>query len=257
MATARKIPGVNAKVISRSSHSSVSVKDSAHSTGAGVVLAVGGHQFPARTEPRCKVCQSPLRADFELGLSRQLSPARVLKRVDQEDLPEDLRVKSPESLRIHADRHMSMDQAVASAVGEAWQRKLGLNPDEEDTIVTHVGLIDLVMQRAFEGIANGTLMPNVNEGLSAAKMMMEFEGRLNAGNNNDAYLDVLNTYLQVARDVLPPEQLLAFGEALSQHPLMSQMVEKEGVALNPVIDADAWEEDDDDEWDDDEDESMS
>lgn len=245
MARAKKIPGVNANIISRSAHTSVAVRDSPDSSGAGVVLAIGGREYPQHHSPRCSVCTSPYRSRLESGLTKGWSIPAVLGRVF-EGVPEEEQV-TDQALRNHARNHMTHEVAMTRVINEAWRDRLGMSTEDEEGIVTHVGLAHSIMQRTFEGIASGQLVPEIKDGLAAAKVMMDFEARGQQGEDSTAYFEALTAYFQVARETLPPEQLAAFGDALSRHPaLQGMMAATEQRQLVPVLDAEAWEDDDDD-----------
>lgn len=238
------------KVIrSKSSSSSVMVGSSSRTTGSAVALRVGGREYTPSRSSGCITCNSPHRLQLETGMAKGWSIAAIFRRVDQENLPEGEKPVNPQSLRNHWNNHMGLDRNdISYAMAESWSNKLGRDLETEESVVTHLGAIEAVLQKGFEGIASGKESVSAKDTLSAAKLMLEFEGKIGGGTDPLVFLQTLQSYIEVSRDFVDPDRMGEFSRAIDNHPLIQGMV-AQLEAADPVLEEieiieDSWDEDD-------------
>ena len=109
---------------------------------------------PEIHEPRCHVCTSPYRHHIEKLLAAKGANYVWIS----ENIPgKDGTKIDRRSVSTHAKRHMSYDSAAIRAILEAEAEASAQNFEEGVRgAITHRGVLEVALRKAFEDIANGT-----------------------------------------------------------------------------------------------------
>lgn len=190
---------------------------------SALVYRIGSREYPMRTVPRCKTCQHPQRSQVETMLMRGYGYAAIRRALGDEGQGSESRL-STENLRNHAS-HMPIDVAVRRAMLEAHATSIGQEIDGcETSIVDALGLLKGVVQATWEGMADGTIQPEISEGISAAKALASFQQF--AGSELDVVIakQALMVFVEIAEDMMPKERFDAFMLRVKAHPAIKALL---------------------------------
>lgn len=178
-------------------------------------VKIGGRVYPVVSRPNCRTCQHPDRLHIEHQIMSGISYTAVADwAADQENghLPP----PGPDSLATHAKTHMGIPGRVQRAIIDRRAEDLVL--DADDTMAAdYVTLARLLIKTGLEGLADGTLKPQLSDILAAAKFLAEHDSTDDDQDIN-AWRETLMTYMEVARRYIPDTAWPAFAAELSGHP---------------------------------------
>lgn len=200
-----------------------------------VQVRVGTKSYPMYSRPSCRTCQSRYRYDIEHKILSGYSMAAIADWVaaqgtaapagDDDPVPPDrLDPPTANSLRSHAKKHMPMTAAVTRDLIDARAQEISQGlADGAEAAADHITLARLLVQRGMEGLADGTLAPEMTDVMSAAKFLAVHDVR-DDGADVAVWRETLMAYMEVARTFIPEVAWKPFGEALSAHPVLRALV---------------------------------
>lgn len=207
-----------------------------------VEVTIGGRRYPVVSRPLCRTCQSPHRLDIEHKILSGYSFTAIAAWAAEQDPHEDADLEEgrlpppgPEALRTHARAHMAIGGAVRRALMDRRVAELAADGrDDDDVAVDPIGMARLTVQIGLEGLADGSIKPDMPDVLAAAKFLATHDVK-DDGPDADAWRDAILTYMEVARTFIPPNQWGAFGVALAAHPVLRQLAASAAQARTPAI----------------------
>jgi hypothetical protein len=194
-----------------------------------VEVKVGGRTYPVVSRPHCRTCQHPDRADIEHKIMSGYSMAAVAAWAAEQPTGH-LPPPGIAALSSHAKTHMGLAGSVHRAIIERRATELVLD-DNAEMVADHVALSRLLIKAGMEGLADGTLKPELSDVMTAAKFLAAHDVR-DDGADIDAWREALMTYMEVARRYIPPTVWPAFAADLASQPALR----KTAPALPPAPD---------------------
>jgi hypothetical protein len=193
-----------------------------------VMTRIGGQDYPMRSVPTCKTCQSPYRADIESALVKGSSYASIARDIEARPNPGRLGHPSVNSITDHVKKgHLPIGPAAQRALIERRSKEIGLDIENEVVnLADHVTVARMVVQKGFEAIQAGDLTPDVKDVMAASKFLFEIDRQTQAGLDQETFMAVLHAYMEVATKFIPPEMFQAYGRALDAHPTLRMVTAK-------------------------------
>lgn len=164
------------------------------------------HPVPLITERRCKVCTHADRIYIEDAVHTGVKFSRMVERL------EDPTSITYWNVRDHF-RNGHVKQSKEQVLDTIWKRaeEQGITPEEyAENQATHIQAVDLVVNKFLYELQDPTFMPDMKEGLAAAKLMQELQVGAE-GNTYDAHdmfvtLSIFMRYVQTILMGYAPEQ---------------------------------------------------
>lgn len=209
---------------------------SRRSGGASIAsYRVGGKVYPYRTVHSCLTCQSPHRLEIEEHIARGVPYSRIENDLNLRD-PKN-RVHSKSMARHFNGGHMPVQEESIRRIIERRATERGQSiEDGIASIVDGVGFAEMVLQKAVDRMADGTLAPSIQDGLQAAKLL-ETLGPVIEGGDEQDYLVAFTVYHSIAQAIMTPSQFEDFGRRLSTNPTLKALMSKyEGEGESVVVD---------------------
>lgn len=178
-------------------------------------VKIGGKVYPVVSRPNCRTCQHPDRLHIEHQIMSGVSYAAIADwAADQEGghLPP----PGVDALANHAKGHMGIPGRVQRAIIDRRAEDLVLDADDA-MAADYVTLARLLVKTGLEGLADGSLKPQLGDVLSAAKFLAEHE-TTDDDQDITVWRETLMTYMEVARRYIPDTAWPAFAAELSGHP---------------------------------------
>lgn len=195
---------------------------------SAVMYRMGGRLYPMNSASGCKVCQSFYRVEIERSLLKSYGYATIHR-----SLPEQGRTElSVRNISDHAHRHLPVDESIRRAVIEARAREMGVSiEDAEGPLVDHISFAKVGLQKVFQAMAEGSLEPDVKDGIAFATLLLKVEEQAGGGVDDEMMLTGFMQYLKAMRKVCTPEQMQSIGTLLRADPTMKALLARaEGVA---------------------------
>lgn len=209
---------------------------SATVTRSAVMYRLGGRTYPMRSEPKCKVCQSPYRVEIERSLIRSYGPTAVHR-----SLP----VKAQEQISVknisdHAKAHLPVDHTIRQAAIQARAQELGTDFESaEGALVDHIVFARLGLQQVYERMADGEIKPSVQDGIAFAQMLLKVEEAAGGGLDEEMMARGFMVYMRAMRQVCTPAQIQQMSEIIQQDPIMKALLSMSERVEGQVIEAQA------------------
>lgn len=174
---------------------------------------VGGRQYPLRTATNCFVCSSEYRSDIEDQLLKGYGYAAIVRH-----LPEGADINK-DNVAQHVKRgHLPLDVTVRRAIIEDRATAIGKQfEDAEGSIVDHLSFARLGLQKVVDRMAEGTLLPDIKDGIEFAKLIIKMEELAGdgAGLDQQVIFRGFLEWMKVIQRVCSPEQVREIGSLLS------------------------------------------
>lgn len=206
-----------------------------------VEVIIGGRRYPVVSRPLCRTCQSPHRLDIEHKILSGYSFTAIANWAAEQDPYTDqdlqdgrLPPPGPDALRTHARAHMAIGGAVRRALMDRRVAELAGDGRDDDVAVDPIGMARLTVQIGLEGLADGSIRPDMPDVLAAAKFLATHDVK-DDGPDAAAWRDAILTYMEVAKTFIPPNQWSAFGSALAAHPVLRQLAASAAQPRTPAI----------------------
>lgn len=195
--------------------------------GASIVsYRLAGRDYPLRTHPTCKVCNSPSRLAVEEGIALGRPYAAIAR-----ELPEGADLTARNVAAHYDGGHLPFDVEVMRRIVERRAEAIGRSIDDGvEALVDQVSFAEVVVQRAYEGVARGDLVPDLADGLAAARLLQQVESDVDGG-DKAAWTEAVMIYFATAKRVMSAEQWASFGQQLAGNPILRalrQRAEEEG-----------------------------
>lgn len=208
-----------------------------------VMTRVGNIDYPLVSVPQCRTCQSPHRLIIENHLISGRTSTGILRELESID-PDNEFHPSAEGIGEHYKRgHMPLTKAVQRRLFERRQEEVGERMNEAlGTMMDHVTVAQMIVQKGGEKIATDELVPTVAETLGAAKFLHDIEKTLEDDVDNELWTSAMVIYMESAREVMTDEQWYAFGQRLTTHPILRAIKQKRDAIETNTVDAELVEE---------------
>jgi hypothetical protein len=177
-----------------------------------VIYKVGGRMFPLIHVPKCKVCSSDRRFDIEHGVMRGDSYAALAREYGASTDHE-----KPISDRNIADHvkagHFPRDLAVMRALVDQRAEQMGKDLDDwSDTLVDHVTLANVTIQRTFQRLMSGQIEPELADGAKMAEFLLKYEAIIGAPTDQEVWQRSFEVMYSAMAEIMSPEQMIRFKE---------------------------------------------
>lgn len=188
-----------------------------------VMVRVGNRTVPAKTGPRCRVCQSPDRAKIEAWILQGYTRPTILGWVqDMEEGP--LGHPSEKSLRVHTDQHLPLEQRSQAAILERRAEQLG---DEIEKfggrVADHRSALSMVVLKGFDALQRGDFNVDAPTLMKAIDLTHKLEAAVDGGMDANVWRDALMEYMRIAVRFIPAEKRKEFAAALSESPVLAAL----------------------------------
>lgn len=192
------------------------ITEDTNTPSAVAEIKIGGRRYPVVSRPTCRTCQHPDRVEIEHQILSGISYAAIAAWSADQD-PGRLPAPSVDSLAAHAKAHMAIAGRVHRAIIDARANQIVLGDD--DMAADHVALARLMVKTGMEGLADGTLKPSLGDVMTAARFLADHDSG-DVAADIGAWREALMTYMEVAKQFIPPAAWPAFAEALSSQPTL-------------------------------------
>lgn len=210
------------------------VHGSAERTPSAVVYRLGGREYPLRSVPQCKVCQSHYRVEIERGLIKSYGYTAIHR-----SLPEQAKNElSIRNIQEHVTRgHLPVDESIRRVVMEARAREIGVSVEDAETaLVDHISFARVGLQKVFSSMAEGRLEPDVKDGIAFASLLAKIEERAGDGVDEEMVFNGFMAQLKAMRQVCSPEQMREIASLLHKDPVMRALLAKSDTVEGEVVD---------------------
>ena len=193
-------------------------------------VRVGGRDYPAVSEPRCRVCCSN---DFRLRVENEIIAGRTWSMIAG-DLPTEAELTARHIGDHYRNGHMPVQEATVVRAIEQQAEERG-EPYEAvvEASAAHLDLCRAVVGRVNQRIVVGTLEPGVRDAIAAAALLAKFDPGPPDTSERDV-LEAFTAYHDTARELLSPEMFREFGHRLSANPLLARLAEAWDAAHSDV-----------------------
>lgn len=201
-------------------------------TSSAVTYRLGGRSYSMRTASKCKVCQSSYRVEIEKALIRSYGYTAIHR-----SLPEQAQAAlTIRNIQEHAHKHLPLGEGVRRAVVEARAHEIGLDVEGAETaLIDHISFAKTGLQKVFEGIADGTLEPDVKDGIAFAQILAKIEDRAGEGLDLEAMYQAFLVYTEAINAVCDEGQVQNITTYILGNPMMRGLLKRSAV----VIEADS------------------
>ena len=194
---------------------------SATAASSAVQYRLGGRTYPMRSEPRCKVCQSPSRMEIERNLIRSYGPTAIHR-----SLPPQVQEKiSVRNIADHAAAHLPVDHTIRQAAVRARAQEMGMDFETaEGALVDHIVFAKTGLQQVYERLVDGEIRPDVQDGIAFARLLLQVEERAGGGMDEEVMGRAFMAYMRAMRQVCTPEQVRAMSNIIREDPIMQALL---------------------------------
>lgn len=216
-----------------------------------VVTKIGNRAYPIRSEPRCRVCNSPHRQWIEAQLVRGMSYRSIAHEV--EGMPNgSAKVPSRESIGAHfRNGHMPLGQDVQRQIIERRAREIGRDVENGDgtSLADHVTVAQMIVQRGVEQVADGTMPLSASDVLKASAFLRQVEASTQGADDAEIWAEAMAVYMGIAQQFIPADKHRAYARALHASPLLRALASRQSrdVEVGEVVQPDNESQEDQDE----------
>jgi hypothetical protein len=168
---------------------------------------------------------SPYRLEIEQAILEQHSYMSIANALlDRE--PGRLPNPGHQSIRDHVlKNHMPLGPTAERALVEERAKAIGRDIENHTAgLANYATVNEVIIQRGMDRLARGELHPSMSELLIAIRMQHAIESTSEEGLDAAAWQEALVAYMEVAARFIPPESLQAYGQALTQNPVLKAMM---------------------------------
>lgn len=192
-----------------------------------VMTRIGGRDYPLRSVPQCKTCQSPHRLLIENALLQGRTYKAIERELEGLD-PGPMGNPNAEGISHHyKEGHLPLPQAVQRRLIERRAEEIGINMESAvDSLVDKVTVAQSIVQKGWEMLAADQAAPTVAETISAIKLLHDIEKQSEQSLDQEAWVQSVQIMMEVARELMDDEQWDWFGRKLASHPVLRAMAKK-------------------------------
>ncbi|MEV7674976.1 hypothetical protein [Streptomyces sp. NPDC088752] len=188
-----------------------------------VMVRVGGRTVPAKTNARCRVCQSPHRVQIEKWILEGYTRPTILAYLADEE-PGPLGHPSEKSLRLHSDKHMSLGDRAQAAILSHRAEQLGEEIKKYGgRVADHLSALDIVVLRGFDALQRGDIKVDANTLMKAIDLKHKIESSVDGGVDANIWRDALMEYMRIALSFIPADRRKEFAAALNASPVLAAL----------------------------------
>lgn len=192
-----------------------------------VMTRINGKDYPLKSVPQCKTCQSPHR----LYIEKAMLEGRTYRAIERELEglePGVMGHPSSEGISHHyKEGHMPLPAAVQRRLIERRAEEIGLDMESKvESLVDKVTVAESIVQKGWELLANDAQAPTVAETLAAIKLLHDIEKQTEGSLDQEAWVGAVQVMMEVAREVMADDQWEYFGRKLSSHPVLHALARK-------------------------------
>jgi hypothetical protein len=186
---------------------------------------MGGHEYPEKYDRRCNTCRSPHRYEIEDAVAKGWPYKQVAEEVCAGG--DGTRPVSAGSIRHHCDvGHMSPSKTEMRRIAEDRANRRARSTEEGvKSFVDGMATAELIVQRTWNGMAEGTLVPTIADGLRAAKFLWEI-GATDAPIDLGAYIEAYQVFHDEAKKTMSGEQWEHFTQRLERNETLRYLEER-------------------------------
>lgn len=192
-----------------------------------VMTRIGGVDYPMRSNPQCKTCQSPHRLRIENLFVQGVSYRLIAEEIS--GLEEGrLGHPSEEKLRHHfVANHMPINVSAQRAIIERRAEEIGRSvEDANESLADYVTANRMVVQKGFERMQRGEIDVEMPDLLKAIQSLHQIESSMGGSVDTEVWVTATAAFSEIVRQLVTPEQWLAIGTAMSRHPVIASLAEK-------------------------------
>jgi hypothetical protein len=192
-----------------------------------VLVRVGGRTVPAKTGARCRVCQSPHRAQIEAWILEGYTRPTILTHLaDMEEGP--LGHPTEKALRVHTDRHLPLGARAEAAILERRAEQLGEEIEKSGgRVADHKSTLSMVLMKGLDGLQRGEIRVDASTLMKAIDLTHKLEMAVEGGMDANVWRDALMEYMRIAVPFIPPEKRKEFAAALSESPVLAALAKNQ------------------------------
>ena len=199
-----------------------------------VMVRIGSHTYPYRTEPQCTVCQCSYRMDVERALVHGDS-YKAIHDAFQSRTPAP---PSTDAMKEHVTRgHLPLPQATSRLMLEQRAKTLGKDIEAGVESLVDYGVVsEHIIKKGFQRLQDGEIEPSMGDLLKA----MEFQAKLDASSSvgdlsMEAWTEALMEYFEIARRIMPPELWERFIGETSRSPVLKAIDARQSAVPGEVV----------------------
>jgi hypothetical protein len=192
-----------------------------------VMTRINGKDYPLKSVPQCKTCQSPHRLHIEQAMLQGRTYRAIERELEGLD-PGAMGHPSSEGIANHyKEGHMPLPQAVQRRLIERRAEEIGLDMESKvESLVDKVTVAQSIVQKGWEMLAADQSAPTVAETISAIKLLHDMEKATEGSLDQEAWIGAVQVMMEVAREVMADDQWEYFGRKLSAHPVLHALARK-------------------------------
>ncbi|MFD8650685.1 hypothetical protein [Streptomyces mirabilis] len=188
-----------------------------------VMIRVGGRTVPAKTNSKCRVCQSPHRVQIEKWTLEAYTRPTILAYLKDLE-PGPLGHPSEKSLRLHADKHMALGDRAQAAILARRAEQLGEEIEKYGgRVADHLSALDIVVLRGFDALQRGEIKVDAATLMKAIDLKHKIDSSVDGGVDANIWRDALMEYMRIALGFIPTDRRKEFAAALNASPVLAAL----------------------------------
>lgn len=201
--------------------------------GSLIQVRIAGRTYDARRVPNCKVCNHPARIAIEEKILADVPYRTIAEQYSGTEYAERGETKVYPTMdytaiwRHHRQKHLPVEAAVLREITDRRAKQLSEHYEAEtERIVDGITLAEQVVAMTQLGIADGSLKPTINDGLTAAKLLQSVKADDNPV-DAEVWDQAITEFFERAREIMTDEQWRAFGTALNTSPVLNAIRQRQ------------------------------
>lgn len=182
-------------------------------------LVVSSYATEEIVEPRCSVCKSRFRRTIDQLLVMGVPFAEVARQFEMEGI-------NRRSISNHKRKHLSVEQAAIRRVIEEKAKQIGEDVDNTSRLLlTRKGYMEVAMMKSYQGILDGTIVPEPRDVVHMISLMEKMEKDTSAAQVDEMMRD-FNAFTQAVKKVVDEAAydrvLYEFKQILEQEKIIAE-----------------------------------
>lgn len=176
-----------------------------------VTVRVGDRDYPYRSEPRCKLCNHPMRREIEKSLAAGRTCGGLLNDLN---LGADL---TERNLQDHvANQHLPLNAPAARLVARQQADDVqGIVVPLVTAVAANLSLAHRIVDRVGQRLDEGVEEPTIRDGLIALRLIHEIE-RTSGDDKAKEWEEAAFATLEAIKAIMSEAQLAEFGRRMNQ-----------------------------------------
>ncbi|MEU6362231.1 hypothetical protein [Streptomyces albidoflavus] len=188
-----------------------------------VRVRIGNRTVDAKTAPRCRVCQSPHRAQIDTWILEGYTRPTILAHLaDLDEGPHGH--PTDKSLRHHTDKHLPLAARAQAAILDRRADQLGSEIEKYGgRVADHLSALDIVVLKGFDALQRGDIQVDANTLMKAIDLKHKIDMTADGGVDANVWRDALMEYMRIAINFVPPEKRKELAAALNASPVLAAL----------------------------------